>query len=217
MVDNIALTVYSFIELSPNIYNYKEDKNKQNCFFPKDYFKMLFWKEDEFPDDFIFRFSLSFWEIINKKWIISSSDLYIFLFSMSDNFTKNYKTIEIKSCIFSILEVIRFNSITYLESIDPEYSEKEFKKGTYDSIDLMDATNMSIYFQDINILLMTKPTIVELCKPNLLKSDYLLLILKSDLSIYFIHQLIYDIIHNSRNIFSCRLNGFINNLIENTY
>ena len=67
IMNKITFTLYCFSCISPVSNCYLGHKVPALCFFPKDYCRMLYWKYDEIPSDFVFRFSLNFWNLINLR------------------------------------------------------------------------------------------------------------------------------------------------------
>ena len=206
IMNKITFTLYCFSCISPVSNCYLGHKIPALCFFPKDYCRMLYWKYDEIPSDFVFRFSLNFWNLINSITKLTSLKLNILLFGLSNQFQNYHKKFETRLKTFNRFKHIRFFS--------NEVSTDEYMFGCDIAINMI-----YWYSEDINQLeyvgLMTKNlTNIKLSTSNLLKSEYLAIILTTPNNTTFIQQLFIDIVKNSQYKNTKRMNGWISIMNE---
>lgn len=193
ITERIALTLYCFITYCDTRWN----ENNDVISFSKDYVKMFYLKENDFHKDFVFDFSLNLWKKFKTYLILeSSSSMNIFIFSLSSLFKINYDSYKIKHIIAKIFISIRW--FLYISK------GTEYIQGQKCIRELLKYMKKNMFIQDYDILLTTKPTMLELnqfSNNNIYKEyergEYFKLFMLTQCSPYFVQQLIFDIIQNS--------------------
>ena len=189
VIKDIALSFYCF-DVYTNEYNYNKIIIHYN--FPNDNIKILYWKKDEIPIDFIFEFSFNLWRKINSTLVFAYPNSYEnFVYSLSSIFEKEYCNYKIKHYIASIFTDMRYTNYMI--------SKTEYKQGKKFIIKLLKHINKDFFPQDYITLTTTKPTMVKLIESssNLKEYEYFRFFMFENLTSYFVHQLIFDIIQNS--------------------
>ena len=188
IMKDIALTFYCFDAYTNEYYN---NDIIMHYNFPNDNIKILYWKKDEIPIDFIFKFTFNLWKKINTLAFSYSNSYDIFVFSLSPIFEKEYYNYKIKHNIASIFTDMRYTNYMI--------SKTEYKKGKKFITELLKHINKDFFPQDYITLTTTKPTMAKLIESssNLKEYEYFRFFMFENLTSYFVHQLIFDIIQNS--------------------
>ena len=220
ITEYIALTLYCFTNYDTKwtYYDTKWNDNNNIISFTKDYVKMFYLKENDFHKDFVFDFSLDLWKKF-KSYLISesSASMNIFIFSLSSSFRMNYDSYKTKHIVAKIFISIRW--FLYISK------GTEYIQGQKCIRELLKYMKKNMFIQDYDILLTTKPTMLELnqfSNNNIYKEyergEYFKLFMLTQCSPYFVQQLIFDIIQNSlfvKNIsMDLWIRGFLSVLVD---
>ena len=189
--EDIALTLYCF----NTYYDVYWNENDNITSFTKDYVKMFYLKENDFHKDFVFDFSLDLWKKF-KSYLISesSASMNIFIFSLSSSFRMNYDSYKTKHIVAKIFISIRW--FLYISK------GTEYIQGQKCIRELLKYMKKNMFIKDYDILLTTKPTMLELNQfsndiyKEHARSEYFKLFMLTQYSPYFIQELIFDIIQN---------------------
>ena len=138
IIKDIALTFYCF-DVYTSEYNINNIIRRYN--FPNDNIKILYWKKDEIPVDFIFEFSFNLWRKINSTLIFTYPSSYEnFVHSLSSVFETEYYNYKIKHYIASIFTDMRYTNYMI--------SKTEYRKGKHFIIKLLGHVNKNFFRSD---------------------------------------------------------------------
>ena len=210
IMKDISLTFYCL-----NVYanKYNNDNIIMHYNFPNDNIKILYWKKDEIPINFIFEFTFNLWKKINSTLVFSYPDTYNnFTLSLSSVFKKEFHNYLNKHNIALIFTDTRYTNYMI--------SKTEYKEGKKFITNLLKYINKDLLPQDYTTLTTIKPTMTKLINShsNLKEHEYFKFFMFEDITLYFIHQLIFDIIQNSlfttTNNIEDWISGYFSGLLE---
>ena len=194
----VAATLFSFTYFLPIKNKYSKKENK-NCIFPEAYEKMFFWKDEEFPSDFIFEISLNLainiQQSSNNNSLISNELMSLGLI-LSEKFSNEFYDYEIVKRIhnFKIFKKMRFfkNKSDFKQYAD--FDDFPISMSVIVPLEIIIWLDNFNFLEDINKIL---PTMPELLDSNLNEQNYFIIFISNESTFDFFYQVILDIFQNS--------------------